>query len=232
MNLQNTIDNPVIYIFRLMPFFYIKLTPMGLRDRKKAESQQKMLDTAKTLFIDNGYAKTNMEEIAEQAGFGVATLYNYFGTKEGMFATMAREDMAVLKQRGEAALSKHNTDPVAAVYGLLEVYNQVYEFISSRLMREFQDQSRTSGPLHEVSAWVLGWQQNQVARALLHCQDQGTVSEQLNCDLTAEIVIDQLVRHSQRLREISLHPPNIDHLKSVLELILQGWLCDEPSSKE
>ena len=49
-----------------------------------------MLDTAKRLFIENGYSKTNMEDIAEQAGFGVATVYNYFKTKEGMFAAMGR----------------------------------------------------------------------------------------------------------------------------------------------
>ena len=39
-----------------------------LRQKKKAVSRQRMLDTAKRLFIDNGYSKTTMEEIAEQAG--------------------------------------------------------------------------------------------------------------------------------------------------------------------
>ena len=173
-----------------------------------------------------------MEEIAERAGFGVATLYNYFKTKEGVFATMAREDMAVLKQRGEDTLSQHNADPVAAVYDLLQVYNRVFEFISYGVLQEFQDQAKTSGPLHEVSAWVHGWQHKQVARALRFCQSQGTLSERLDCDLAAEIVIDQLVRHSQRLRHISIHPPDISHLKSVLELMLEGWLCRKQMSNE
>jgi AcrR family transcriptional regulator len=198
---------------------------MGLRDRKKAESRQRMLDAAKALFVENGYSKTNMEEIAERAGFGVATLYNYFKTKEGVFATMAREDMAVLKQRGEHSLAQHNPDPVSAVYDLLQIYNRVFEFISYGAVQEFQDQAKTSGPLHDVSAWVHGWQQNQVCRALRYCQSQGTVSEGLDCELAAEIVIDQLVRHSQRMRHISIHPPDISHLKSVLELMLAGWLC-------
>ena len=149
---------------------------MSLRVKKKAESRQKMLDAAKALFIENGYSRTNMEEIAEQAGFGVATLYNYFKTKEGVFATMAREDMGILKQRGEDTLSKRNSDPVAAVYDLLQVYNRVFEFISNGVMQEFQDQAKTSGPLHEVSAWVHDWQHNQVTRALCFCQSQGTIS--------------------------------------------------------
>lgn len=169
-----------------------------------------------------------MEEIAEQAGFGVATLYNYFKTKEGVFATMAREDMALLKLQGEDTLSQHNSDPVAAVYELLEVYNRVFEFISYGVMQEFQDQARTSGPLHAVSVWVHEWQKDQVARSLRFCQSQGSISGQLDCDLAAEIIVDQLVRHSQRLRQLSIRPPNISHLKSVIQLILEGWLCREP----
>ena len=186
-----------------------------------------MLDAAKALFVENGYSRTNMEEIAERAGFGVATLYNYFKTKEGVFATMAREDMSVLKQRGEDTLSQHNPDPIAAVYDLLQVYNQVFDFISYGAVQEFQDQAKTSGPLHDVSAWVHGWQHDQVTRALRFCQSQGTISERLNCELAAEIVIDQLVRHSQRLRHMSIYPPDISHLKSVLELMLEGWLRRE-----
>ena len=68
-----------------------------LRQKKKVVSRQRMLDTAKRLFIENGYSRTTMEEIAEQAGFGVATLYNYFKTKEGMFAAMAHDDMSELR---------------------------------------------------------------------------------------------------------------------------------------
>ena len=165
-----------------------------------------------------------MEEIAERAGFGVATLYNYFKTKERVIATMGREDMAVLKQRGEDTLAQHNSDPIAAVYDLLQVYNRVFEFISYGAVQEFQDQAKTSGPLHEVSAWVHHWQHNQVTRALRFCQSQGTISERLDCELAAEIVIDQFVRHSQRLPQITRHPPDISHLKSVLELMLEGWL--------
>ena len=44
-----------------------------------------MLDAARQLFIEHGYAKTTMDEIAEKAEFGVATVYTYFKSKEGVF---------------------------------------------------------------------------------------------------------------------------------------------------
>ena len=89
-----------------------------------------MLDTAKRLFIENGYSKTNMEDIAEQAGFGVATVYNYFKTKEGMFAAMGRDDMSEIRALGEEALADLPDDPVEAVLALLKVYLKVFDYIS------------------------------------------------------------------------------------------------------
>ena len=108
-----------------------------LRQRKKAESRQNMLDTAKQLFIKNGYSKTTMEDIAEQAGFGVATLYNYFKTKEGMFAAMAHDDMSEIKAQGRTVLENLPDDPVKGVLALLKTYLKVYDYISYAVMQEF-----------------------------------------------------------------------------------------------
>ncbi len=196
----------------------------GLRSRKKAESRQKMLDTAKRLFIERGYSRTTMEDIADHAGFGVATLYNYFRTKEGVFATMARDDMSVLERKGEETLKHLSENPMEAVCGLLKVYNGVYDFISYAVMQEFIIQSKSSGPLHEVSSWVLHWQQSQVARALQLCQKRGSVSRALDSELAADIIIDLHVRHDQRLTESSEHR-DLSHLEASVALILHGWLC-------
>ena len=184
-----------------------------------------MLDAAKALFIKNGFSKTNMEEIAEHAGFGVATLYNYFKTKEGIFAAMARDDMSILMKDGEAALALQISEPTSAVYNLLEVYNRAFEFISYSVVQEFQDQSKSSGPLHEVSSWVNHWQHAQVSQALSFCQSQKTLSPELDCDLAAEIIIAQLYHHSRRSTPVNREPPDISHLRKVLALVLEGWLC-------
>ena len=53
----------------------------NLRIQKKTANRAIMLEAAKQLFIERGYSKTNMEDIAEAAGFGVATLYTHFKTK-------------------------------------------------------------------------------------------------------------------------------------------------------
>lgn len=55
---------------------------MGLRERNAAQTRELILDTALTLFVEQGYDATRMEEIAERADIGASTLYRYFPTKD------------------------------------------------------------------------------------------------------------------------------------------------------
>ncbi|MBB6627796.1 TetR family transcriptional regulator [Nocardioides sp. KIGAM211] len=55
---------------------------MGLRERHAAQTRELILGTALTLFTEQGYEATTMEEIAERADIGTSTLYRYFPTKD------------------------------------------------------------------------------------------------------------------------------------------------------
>lgn len=51
-------------------------------ERKKEETRQRIVQTAMTLFKQNGVAETTMEEIAAAADIAKGTLYHYFPSKE------------------------------------------------------------------------------------------------------------------------------------------------------
>lgn len=73
-------------------------TPMSLvttptpslsrRERERLVRRTAMLDAAKDLFAEKGYASATLDEVAERAEFGKGTLYNYFpdGKEELLFA--------------------------------------------------------------------------------------------------------------------------------------------------
>ena len=194
-----------------------------LRHRKKAENRQNMLDTAKRLFIENGYSKTNMEDIAEQAGFGVATVYNYFKTKEGMFAAMGRDDMSEIRALGEAALADLPDDPVEAVLALLKVYLKVFEYISYAVMQEFIIQSKTSGPLHDESERAIGWQRDQVKIALDTAKTSGRLDSALDTSLMSYVIIDLFIRYTQRISNNRSNKHQFSELRKIINLVLGGW---------
>ncbi|MFI5954165.1 TetR/AcrR family transcriptional regulator [Cryptosporangium sp. NPDC051539] len=58
---------------------------MGLRDRKKAETRQRISDEATLLFVTRGFDAVTVAEIAEAANVSKMTVFNYFPRKEDMF---------------------------------------------------------------------------------------------------------------------------------------------------
>ena len=58
---------------------------MGLRERKKAQTRQLIADTAWRMFADRGFERVTVAEVAREAQVAVATVFNYFPTKEDLF---------------------------------------------------------------------------------------------------------------------------------------------------
>jgi AcrR family transcriptional regulator len=58
---------------------------MGLRERKKEQTRQLIAETAWRLFADRGFDQVTVAEVARQAQVAVATVFNYFPTKEDLF---------------------------------------------------------------------------------------------------------------------------------------------------
>ena len=52
---------------------------------KGDRSRGLLLDTAQSLFVNQGYAATSMRQIAESAGLALGGIYNHFASKEAVF---------------------------------------------------------------------------------------------------------------------------------------------------
>lgn len=91
---------------------------------KKIDRQKRILAAATQLFDKLGYARTNMDQIAAAAGCGVATVYNYYDSKEGIVAALLQMDMEVMLSAGEAVINAPDmpSDPGEAIMLLLSVY--------------------------------------------------------------------------------------------------------------
>jgi AcrR family transcriptional regulator len=57
-------------------------SPSGLRERKKAKTRAAIREAAMTLFEQQGFAATTVEQIAEAAEVSPSTFFRYFPTKE------------------------------------------------------------------------------------------------------------------------------------------------------
>jgi AcrR family transcriptional regulator len=86
-------------------------TGPGLRERKREQTRQQILQAAQALFAERGFEAVTVAEIARAAQYSEVTVFNYFPTKEDLvFAGMEFFEEALVaavrdRQPGASALS-------------------------------------------------------------------------------------------------------------------------------
>jgi len=63
----------------------------GLRDRKKARRRDEIISAARDLFARQGIDATTMADVAAAAGISAPTVFNYFGSKDGILIALISE---------------------------------------------------------------------------------------------------------------------------------------------
>ena len=99
----------------------------SLRARHAAVTRSAILDAARRLFAEQGYAATAVRPIAEQAGVAVQTLYSTFGSKQGLLLALVdtvreQSESQVLGQRMDST-----DDPLELVRLAARIRRQILE---------------------------------------------------------------------------------------------------------
>lgn len=97
------------------------LAKLGLRERKKRLRLQRIISVSRQLFISKGFQNTTIQDIAEEAGIGLGTLYLYANGKEDLLVLVFRE---TLLQMTEEAFN--GIDPNEPVIDQLMCFFQVH----------------------------------------------------------------------------------------------------------
>lgn len=85
--------------------------PTGLRERKKAKTRAVIREHAMRLFVEQGYAATTVDQIAEAADVSQSTFFRYFPTKEDVVLSDEYDPMLVVALRAQPA----DLPPVEAI---------------------------------------------------------------------------------------------------------------------
>lgn len=74
---------------------------MRQREKDKIRNRRLLLEAAEKLFAVHGFAMTKIEDVAEEAGFSKATVYNYFDNKEDLFIALIDRKFEEMVQTSE-----------------------------------------------------------------------------------------------------------------------------------
>src|SRR3712207_5164942 len=84
----------------------------------RAEREQQVLDTARALFAERGYADVTMDAVAAEVGVTKPLLYNYFGNKEQLFLACMKPAADKLVEEVVSAVQAARTAPAALRDGI------------------------------------------------------------------------------------------------------------------
>ncbi len=108
----------------------------GLREKQKADREERILKAAVTQFRAVGYRAARIEDLAEAAGVSVGTIYNYYRNKgDILIATVAMEVEEVLAS-GAALLRDPPQGADRAILALIfEYYDHSLHYLSKEMWR-------------------------------------------------------------------------------------------------
>lgn len=101
------------------------------REQRKKRTRRAIVDAAVTLFSENGYRETSIEQIAKVAGVGKGTVYSYFPTKKMILRGFCEDELEHIHRE-----IIEQTDPNTPVLDqMMVIYMTEFRHVTSN--REF-----------------------------------------------------------------------------------------------
>jgi AcrR family transcriptional regulator len=112
----------------------------GLRERKKRLRLQRIIDVSHQLFVSKGFQDTTIQDIADEAGIGLGTLYLYAKGKDDLLVLVFREHLLQMTVSAFEII-----DPAESVI------DQLMTFFSVHIDYHKEDQLLSKTVLKELS---------------------------------------------------------------------------------
>lgn len=164
---------------------------MGLVEKQKLQRQAAIIDAARKLIVENGYTKTSMERIAEEAEVGVATLYKYFGTKDALIKELAYPELKKTLVSAKEVLADLPSGAIQATQKLLRCYMvHTDSWEDKKLLRlfavPFSPEYRTA--FDEVVLYGDSMVKGQLNELVTRLQGRGDLPEAIDAQHISDII--------------------------------------------
>ena len=197
---------------------------MSKREQQKQQRRQSIIDIAKDLFLEQGVQKIQMQDVANAADIGIATLFRYFPKKEYLMiaATNAiTEEMAT----SVGQIIEQNCTAYEKIEQILDYYMNITKDPQHRLAKYFE-----SFDLYEKIAEESPKQyteylsaRNKLADILLILAEQGKQDASLRSDVDLDLFIMTMVQNFSIFTfksSLTKHGPNLSTLLSADKQLL------------
>jgi AcrR family transcriptional regulator len=94
---------------------------MNRRDKQKAETFIDIMRSAEALFMERGYERTSMKQIAEHSGLTKGALYHHFDSKESLLDRLCSEHYRALREAAEPVAGDESLSCFSRIRAVLDI---------------------------------------------------------------------------------------------------------------
>ena len=172
--------------------------------RDAAENRQRILETTRQLFAEQGAENVTMHQIAKAAGIGQGTLYRRYANKGDLCFALLRASFAELRDEFEQSLAK--AESKSRLAQLDDLLKQLVDFIENQIpligvivgVVESGNGIKHKSPYHNP---LYEWAHQTVARLLQEAIDQSEILP-LDTIYTADALLAALNADMYRFQRI------------------------------
>ncbi len=102
----------------------------------KSLKKEKIIEIAKNHFLEKGYYRTNLDDIAKDLSIAKGTIYLYFKSKSELFISIVEEDLKNLLEDIKRVVNS-NDEPKVKIEKFIDIlWDKLYEFRNALNMPE------------------------------------------------------------------------------------------------
>ncbi len=204
------------------------------------ESEAKIVEAAKQVFLEKGLENAKMQDIADTAGISRTALNYYYRTKENLFYKIIEEILEGIIPHFESLLSKDTLSFQERFLGIIDVYadflsrnNVVPRFVIMEMQRHPQTLFEFVNTNQKVKKYL------QLLRAMLKREVENKSIKQLPMEelvtlfyglLFVPYLIDPFINEfffNEKSKIEAYHRNHLENMKQVLLLFLSAKSMDQ-----
>ncbi|MGW3009267.1 TetR/AcrR family transcriptional regulator [Streptomyces sp. NPDC001219] len=184
--------------------------PLGRRERKKAATRQAIADAALELFLEHGFERVSVRDIADRADVSTTTLFAHFPSKEALVFDREEEVEAAL-----TAAVRERPDDQGVVEALrAHALTSWAPIASDPRLRQFTALVDRTPALREYAERM--WTRHADALGTAIAEELGREADDLACSALARFVLELPTLTKGR------DDPRAA-VETVFDLLLHGW---------
>lgn len=168
------------------------------REAKKQVLRGKILSAAREVFLEQGYEDTTIGQIAERAGVGLGTAYNYFKSKEELFLLAVADGLGSLEEM-EADKEPGAESPAAIISTMVLSHIRRLNFFGKTIWRVTMAAiftSMKSNPMIMNELIKVDYRlMDKLKSKLETLKEQGRLNETFPIDTAVELIYGAVTLH-------------------------------------